>query len=57
MEIYNIRKCFVQWKNNTNTYDEDPLCEAKRIYGTLFLCIYDLFTKIYAYMSPKIKYE
>lgn len=52
------RQCIVRWANNTSTYDEDPLCEAKRVWGHLFLNIYDLFSKIYVYyMSPKTKTE
>jgi len=56
MECYNKnRQCFIRWSNNTNTYDEDPLCEAKRIWGPVFLNVYDFFYKLCTYVSPPPK--
>ena len=54
----NTRQCFIRWANNTNTYEEDPLCEAKRTWGYVFLGVYDYFNKIYSYyILPKTKNE
>ena len=45
-----MRQVFQQWASNTADYDEDPMCEAKRTWGALFVYVYDE----YAWICSKI---
>lgn len=55
IENNNIRKIFLKWAQNTDNYDQNPLCEAQRLWGFVFLLFHDKYMQLNNWFAPKIK--
>jgi hypothetical protein len=50
-----VRQVFQRWAQNKKNYEEDPFCEAQRIWGALLLIVFDTLTRIVDRLWPPLK--